>query len=117
MATKGPLVVIVGETASGKTALAVKLAQQFNGEIIAADSRTIYKEMNIGTAKPSPEERKAVPHHLIDILYPNERFTVADFQRLANETITDILSRGKLPLLVGGSGLYIDSVIFNYSFA
>jgi tRNA dimethylallyltransferase len=112
-----PLLVIVGPTASGKTALAIQLAKQFNGEIICADSRTIYKGMNIGTAKPNPEERAAVPHHLLDLIEPDQSFNVADFQRLAKQTIDKIHSRGKLPILVGGSGLYIDSVIFDYDFA
>ena len=112
-----PLLVIVGPTASGKTALAIRLAQQFNGEIISADSRTIYRGMDIGTAKPSLEEQDGVPHHLIDVVDPDEPFTVADFQQLAYAAIDDIHARGKLPILVGGSGLYVDSVIYGYDFA
>lgn len=111
-----PLIVILGPTASGKTALAIHIAQEFNGEIIAADSRTVYRGMDIGTAKPTNEERQLVPHHVIDVVDPNEIFTVADFQRLANMAIADISSREKLPIMVGGSGLYIDSVIYNFSF-
>ncbi len=114
--THSPLLVIVGETASGKTALAIDLAEQFNGEIICADSRTVYIGMDIGTAKPTREEQDRVRHHLIDIVRPNERFTAADFKRLANEAITDIADRGKLPIMVGGTGLYIDSVIYDYQF-
>jgi len=115
MATR-PLIVIVGPTASGKTNLAIKLAKKFNGEIISADSRAIYKGMNIGTAKPTPDEQEQVKHWGIDLVEPNERFTVADFQKYANKQITEIRARDKTPFLVGGSGLYIDSVIFGYEF-
>lgn len=111
-----PLVVIVGPTASGKTALAIELATYYGGEIICADSRTIYKGMDIGTAKPTAEERRAVPHWGLDIVEPGERFTVADFQRYATERIADIRARDKIPFLVGGTGLYVDGVIFNYQF-
>ena len=111
-----PLVVIVGQTASGKSALAMKLAQKFDGEIIAADSRTIYKGMDIGTAKPSPAERRLVPHHLIDIVEPNQLVTVADFQALALEAVDSVSTKGKLPIVVGGSGLYVDAVIYGYNF-
>src|SRR4051794_8421565 len=107
MVKKPPLVCVVGETGAGKSALAIKLARRFSGEIIAADSRTVYKGMDIGTAKPSPEDRVAVPHHLLDIVYPDEKFTAADFKRLANAAIKDIAGRGKLPIMAGGSGLYI----------
>lgn len=110
------LVVIVGTTASGKSAAAMQIAQQYGGEIICADSRTVYKGMDIGTAKPSPEDQAVVPHHLLDIVEPNQKFTAADFQRLANQAIQDIQNRGKIPVLVGGTGLYIDAVIYNYSF-
>lgn len=110
------IVVIVGMTASGKSAVAMKLAQERNGEIICADSRTIYKGMDIGTAKPSPTDRKAVRHHLLDIITPDQKFTVADFQKQANAAIKDIASRGKLPIVVGGTGLYVDALIYNYSF-
>lgn len=112
----GPLVVIVGETASGKSALALLLAERFNGEIIAADSRTVYKGMDIGTAKPSQSERAKIPHHLLDVVSPNERFSVADFKQLADQAIDDITTRGKLPILVGGTGLYVDAVIFDFQF-
>lgn len=111
-----PLVVIVGETASGKSALALELAKQFDGEIICADSWTVYKGFEIGTAKPSAAERAEVPHHLLDIAEPEEGFSAVLFKKLAQKAIADIAGRGKLPILVGGTGLYIDSVIFNYGF-
>lgn len=111
-----PLIVVVGETASGKSALAMKLAEQFNGEIICADSRTVYKGMDIGTAKPSKADQIKTPHHLLDIVAPDQHFTAAQFKRLATKAITDIHNRGKLPILVGGTGLYIDAVIFDYDF-
>ncbi|HEY8999418.1 MAG TPA: tRNA (adenosine(37)-N6)-dimethylallyltransferase MiaA [Candidatus Saccharimonadales bacterium] len=115
-ANQPPLIVIVGETASGKSALAMQIAEKFNGEIICADSRTIYKDMDIGTAKPSVEDRARVPHHLLDVVSPAEQFTVADFKRQALAAIADIISRGKVPLLVGGSGLYVDAVIYDFQF-
>lgn len=111
-----PLVVITGPTASGKTSLAMEVAKLFNGEIICADSRTIYKGMDIGTAKPTKKEQAAIPHHIIDVVEPNQSFTVADFKELALKAIDDITKRGKLPIMVGGTGLYIDSVIFDYQF-
>lgn len=116
MATEPPLVVIVGPTASGKSDLAMNLAEKFGGEIICADSRTVYRGMDIGTAKPNLEDQRHVPHHLLDIVNPDQRFTVADFQKLARQAITDIRRRGKIPFLVGGTGLYIDSVILDYNF-
>lgn len=111
-----PLIVIVGPTASGKTALAVELAEKYGGEIICADSRTIYKDMDIGTAKPSREEQSRVPHWGIDLVYPNQSFSVVDFQRYAQAKIKDIRERGRVPFLVGGTGLYVDSVLFGYQF-
>ncbi len=121
MATSGarsepPLVVIVGPTASGKSALAIELAKQFNGEIICADSRTVYKGMDIGTAKPSREERAQVPHWGLDLVEPDQRFTAADFQRYAQQAMTDIRSRGHVPFVVGGTGLYVDGLLFDYEF-
>lgn len=110
------LITIVGPTAAGKTALAIELAQEFNGEIVCADSRTIYRGMDIGTAKPTALEQAAVPHHLIDVVDPGEALSVAAFKALAEATISDIWARGKIPFLVGGSGLYIDSVLFDYQF-
>ncbi len=111
-----PLIVIVGVTASGKSKLAMEIARRFNGEIITADSWTVYKGFDIGTAKPSPEEQKLIKHHLLDVTTPDEGFSAAVFKRLASTAINDIQKRGKLPIMVGGTGLYIDSVIFDYSF-
>jgi len=111
-----PLVVIAGPTASGKTSLAVRLAKKFGGEIICADSRSIYKGMDIGTAKATIKEMQGVPHWGLDLVEPGDYFTVFDFKAYANAKIEDIRSRGKVPFLVGGTGLYIDSVIFDYQF-
>jgi len=107
------LIAIVGPTASGKTTLGISLAQKFDGEIVSADSRQIYRGMDIGTAKPTPEERRAIPHHLIDIRDPDEDYTVADYQRDAVTAINDIIARGKVPFLVGGTGLYVRAVVEN----
>jgi tRNA dimethylallyltransferase len=109
-----PLIVITGPTASGKSALALELAERYNGEIICADSRTVYRGMDIGTAKPTAEDRARVPHHLLDVVEPGQRFTLHDFQLQARAAIEDIRSRGKVPMLVGGTGLYIDSVILDF---
>lgn len=113
---EAPLVVIVGPTASGKSALAIKLAKQFGGEIICADSRTVFTGMDIGTAKPDLADRTAVPHWGLDLVEPNETFSAADFQDYANEKVADIRARGCIPFLVGGSGLYVDGVVFEYEF-
>jgi tRNA dimethylallyltransferase len=110
------LLVIIGETASGKSDLALRLAQEFNGELICADSWTVRREADIGTAKPSLEEQKLVPHHLLDVVGPDEDFTAAVFKNLANSAIQDISNRSKLPILVGGTGLYIDSILYDYGF-
>lgn len=107
---------IVGETASGKSALALQLAQRFDGEIICADSATVRRGLEIGTAKPTVADQALARHHLLNIVGPNERFTVADFKRLAEQAINDISGRGKLPIMVGGTGLYIDSVLYDYKF-
>lgn len=101
------VLVIVGPTAVGKTAWAIRLGQQFGGEAVSADSRQIYRYMNIGTAKPTPEEQAALPHHLIDVVDPDEELTLAHYQDLASAAIEQIWARGKLPILVGGTGLYI----------
>lgn len=111
-----PLVVIVGETASGKTAAGIKVAQKVGGEIICADSRTVYKQMDIGTAKPTAEEQALVPHHLINVIEPGQTFSAAEFKRMAEECIQDIASRGKVPIVVGGTGLYIDALLYNFQF-
>ena len=113
---KLPLVVIVGPTASGKSSLAMQIAKQYNGEIICADSRTIYKGMDIGTAKPTKQDQADVPHWGLDLVEPGERFTAADFKQYAQQAIETMRSKGKLPILVGGTGLYIDGVIFDYQF-
>lgn len=111
-----PVVCIVGPTASGKTDLAVNLAMKFNGEIISADSMQTYKEFEVSTAKPSKEQLNTVPHHLINFLSVNEEFSVAKFKKFADKCIKDIYSRGKSPFLVGGTGLYIDSLLKNIDF-
>lgn len=112
---KKPLIVLLGPTASGKTALSLKIAAEFNCEIISADSRQVYKHMDVGTDKIPAEKRQGIPHYLIDVADPSERFTVADFKRLAEEKIEDILERGKIPFIVGGTGLYIDVLTKNFS--
>ena len=112
-----PLIVIAGPTASGKTALAVRLAERFGGEIICADSRTIYTGMDIGTAKPTCDERANVPHWGLDLVEPGGRFTVADFKAYAEQKIAEIRERGNVPFLVGGTGLYIDAIVFDFAFA
>ena len=111
-----PLIVIVGETASGKSALAMELARQFDGELICADSWTVYKGFDVGTAKPSVAEQDEIQHHLLDVADPETGFTVVEFQRLAKQAIADIQSRGKLAIMVGGTGLYVDSVLYDYQF-
>lgn len=116
MAAGTPLVVIAGPTASGKSALAMEVARRYNGAIIAADSRTVYRDMDIGTAKPSQEDMQEVEHYCVDITTPNEPFTAAQFQKCANEAITTVADSGRVPILAGGTGLYIDSIIFNYIF-
>ena len=107
------VVAIVGPTAVGKSALGLKLAQKFNGEIISGDSMQIYKKLDIGTAKDTPEELQAVPHHLVDICDASERYTVKDFQQKARQIITDLSKEQKLPLVVGGTGFYLSSLVNN----
>lgn len=111
-----PLIVIVGPTASGKSAFAMHIAKKYHGELICADSRTVYKDMDIGTAKPTHEDRAQVPHHLLDVVEPGQPFSAAQFKKLANAAIIEISARNHLPIIVGGTGLYVDSVIFNYEF-
>ncbi|HSW75110.1 MAG TPA: tRNA (adenosine(37)-N6)-dimethylallyltransferase MiaA [Candidatus Saccharimonadales bacterium] len=111
-----PLIAIVGQTASGKTALAIQLAKKFNGEVIAADSRTIYKELSIGTAKPTMAEQDGIRHHLLDVITPDKAFSAADFKRQAVAAITEISQAGKLPIMVGGTGLYIDAILYDFTF-
>lgn len=117
MATElSPLIVIVGPTASGKSALSMDIAQKYSGEIICADSRTIYKGMDIGTAKPTHYDQELVSHHCLDIVGPDTSFSAARFKQLATDAINDVSSRGKMPIMVGGTGLYVDAVIFDYQF-
>jgi len=115
--TQSPtLLAIVGPTASGKSDLAMKIAKKFDGEIISADSRTIYKGMDIGTAKPSTVDRRQVKHWGLDLVEPGQRYSAAQFKTYAEKAIKDIQSRGKLPVLVGGTGLYVDGVLYDFSF-
>ncbi|GFN37138.1 tRNA (adenosine(37)-N6)-dimethylallyltransferase MiaA [Tepidimicrobium xylanilyticum] len=117
MDTKKNLLAIVGPTAIGKTTLSIDLAQKINGEIISADSMQIYKYMNIGTAKVKKEEMENIPHYLIDIVYPDEEFTVADYKKCAEKCICEINKRGKIPIVVGGSGLYLNSLVYDLNFS
>lgn len=112
-----PLIVIAGPTASGKTSLAINLALRYNGEIICADSRSIYKHMNIGTAKPTMEERRGVPHWGLDLVELGEPYSAAQFKEYATQKIAEIRERGRIPFLVGGTGLYIDGIVFDFQFA
>ncbi len=110
------VLVVFGPTASGKSSVAIELAKLLNGEVISADSMQIYRDMDIGTAKVTTPEMQGIPHHLINVVDANQKFSVADFKKLAVEAISDILSRGKLPIICGGTGLYIDALIKNISF-
>jgi len=111
-----PIIVIAGPTASGKTALSIELAKRLDGEIISCDSMQVYKGMDIGTAKPTKEEQAGIPHHLIDFLEPTDNFSVASFCAMAHSKIEEVSKREKMPILVGGTGLYIDSLINNVNF-
>ena len=111
------LICIAGPTASGKTGLAVALAQALNGEVVSCDSMQIYRGMDVGTAKPTPEEMQGVPHHLLDVADPGEDFSVGRYVRLATEAITDIHSRGRTAIVAGGTGLYLDSLVKGEEFA
>ena len=110
------VIVILGPTGSGKTSISIKLAKALNGEIISADSRAIYKGMDIGTAKPTKTEMQGIPHWGIDLVEPNQRFTVADWKEYTEAKLKDIKARGKVPIIVGGTGLYIDALIYDYKF-
>jgi tRNA dimethylallyltransferase len=114
---KQKLLVIIGPTAVGKTKLSIELAKRYNGEIISGDSMQIYLGMDIGTAKIKVEEMEGIPHHLIDIKEPDEGFSAAEFQQLVRTKISEITSKGKLPIIVGGTGLYIQAVIYDYQFS
>ena len=111
-----PLIAIVGPTASGKTGLAIKLAKEFNGEIISADSRAVYRGLDIGTAKPTLAERQGVPHWGFDLVNPGDRVTAADFKNYAVRKIYEIRERGNIPIIVGGTGLYVDAVVYDFQF-
>ena len=113
---KPKVIVICGPTASGKTALSIKLAKKINGEIISSDSMQIYKNMDIGTAKPTIEEMEGIPHHLIGFVEPNKRYSVAEFKKDAEAAIEEILAKGKTPIVVGGTGLYVDSLIYGIEY-
>ncbi len=114
--TKKPLVILTGPTAVGKTALSIMLAKAIGGEIISADSMQVYRYMDIGTAKIKPEETEGVPHHLIDVLNPTEDFNVTAFQTMAKQAINEIYSRGRIPIVAGGTGFYIQSLLYDVSF-
>ena len=109
---KEKVIVICGPTASGKTALSIVLAKKINGEIISADSMQIYKDMDIGTAKPTKEEMQGIKHYLLDFVSPEERYSVAQYKQDAKSAIKEIIAKGKTPIIVGGTGLYIDSLIY-----
>lgn len=113
---KPKVIVIGGPTASGKTALSIELAKVIKGEIVSADSMQIYQEMNIGTAKPSKEEKQNIPHYMLDFVKPNERYSVADYKKDAKKAIREIIKKGKTPIVVGGTGLYIDSLIYEIEY-
>ena len=113
---KPKVIVICGPTASGKTALSIELAKKINGEIISSDSMQIYKDMDIGTAKPSKEEMQGIKHYLLDFVEPNQRYSVAEYKKDAEKAIEDILSKGKTPIIVGGTGLYVDSLIYGIEY-
>lgn len=110
------VIVICGPTASGKTALAVELAKIYNGEVISADSMQIYTDMDIASAKPTPEEQRGIPHHLVGFLDPADSFSVADYVKMCDECVRDIFERGKTPIICGGTGLYISSFVDNLTF-
>ena len=114
--TKPKVIVIAGPTASGKTSLGIKLAKRINGEIISADSMQIYRDMTIGTAKPSLEEMQGIPHYLIGFISPDERYSVANFKNDAEKKISQIIEKGKVPIIVGGTGLYIDSLVLGIEY-
>ena len=113
---KNKVIVICGPTASGKTALSIELAKQIHGEIVSCDSMQIYKDMNIGTAKPTPEEMQGIKHYLIGYVSPEERYSVSDYKSEAKKTIKEIIEKGKMPIVVGGTGLYLDSLIYEIEY-
>lgn len=114
---KQKVIVICGPTASGKTKLSIEIAKKINGEIISADSMQIYKDMTIGTAKPTPEEMQGIKHYLIDFVLPNQRYSVADYNKDALKAINEIIKKGKTPIVVGGTGLYVNSLIYGIEYS
>lgn len=112
-----PMVILTGPTAVGKTDLSIKLAKVLDGEIISADSMQVYKKMNIGTAKITPQEMKGIPHHLVDVLDPGEEFHVVRFQQMAKEALQKIYAKGKIPIIVGGTGFYIQGLLYDIDFS
>ena len=113
---KKKIIVVCGPTASGKSALAVEIALKFGGEIVSADSVSVYKGLDIGSAKPSEEEKKGVPHYLIDVASPKDSFSVGDYEELAVPAVEDISGRGKIPIICGGTGFYVNSVLYRMSY-
>lgn len=113
---KPKVIVICGPTASGKTALSIELAKKIDGEIVSADSMQIYKDMDIGSAKPTKEEMEGIKHYLLDFVSPEERYSVADYKKDATIAVNEIIEKGKTPIIVGGTGLYIDSLIYNIDY-
>lgn len=114
---KQKVIVICGPTASGKTKLSIEIAKKINGEIVSADSMQIYKDMTIGTAKPTPEEMQGIKHYLIDFVLPNQRYSVADYNKDALKAIDEIIKKGKTPIVVGGTGLYVNSLIYGIEYS
>lgn len=114
--TKPKVIVICGPTASGKTALSIELAKKINGEIVSCDSMQIYKDMDIGTAKPTIEEMQGIKHYMLDFVSPDERYSVADYKKQAKQAIRKIIEKGKVPIVVGGTGLYVDSLIYEIEY-
>lgn len=113
---KPKVIVICGPTASGKTALSIELAKKINGEIVSCDSMQIYKDMDIGTAKPTIEEMQGIKHYMLDFVSPDERYSVADYKKQAKQAIREIIEKGKVPIVVGGTGLYVDSLIYEIEY-
>ena len=116
--TKIPIIAVVGPTASGKTSLAISIAKHIGAEVVSCDSMQIYKELCIASAKPTPDEMQEVPHHMIDVVSPKENFSVSDYENMALPIVEELLSRGKTPIICGGTGFYINSLLyktFNYN--
>ena len=114
---KEKVILIVGPTASGKTALGIELAKKFNGEIVSCDSMQIYKDMDIGSAKPTEEEKQGIKHYMIDVVDPSSRYSVAEYKANAEDAIKEIIQKGKVPIIVGGTGLYVNSLIYGIEYS